>query len=266
MDLRAEAVELLEAHDERPPPVGVDPVFGARHPHVVVNVDTLDAHLEHEHAAALFRIVLGEGVHGLDDGLHRHRAFRDTGRPDRLRADRGEPGAGELVRFVPVAAFVLTGRDRIGSGGQRQPVDGGRQRVGREIQNTFTVAHEILRRLGFRAQPEHASPAEPERRRHRGQVRGACLVDRRKEHHRRAEVEDSGLDTGVRGLGRRRGNCHVRQLRRLAHRRLARIGRRDQHRRRRARHRPNTYPLPRRFPWADANPRSFGVLRSADCW
>jgi hypothetical protein len=58
MHLRAEAVELLETHDQQPPRVGVDPDGGAVYPYPVVHLDPLDAHLGGHDPATLGLVLI----------------------------------------------------------------------------------------------------------------------------------------------------------------------------------------------------------------
>ena len=125
MHLGSESVELLEAHDQRPPRVRVDAVTRSRQPDLFVHVHPLDPDFERHDAASLRLVVLRHQMLCLDDGFHDHRALGDSGRRHSFGRGRGEPGQVELVRLEPVATVDLAGRNGILACGQRQPINGG---------------------------------------------------------------------------------------------------------------------------------------------
>ena len=79
-----ESVEMLEAHDQRPPCVGVHTVRIAVEQDAVMEMNALDADLDRYDASVLGRVGLGDAVDRLHDRLHLHLAFRDSRGPERF--------------------------------------------------------------------------------------------------------------------------------------------------------------------------------------
>jgi hypothetical protein len=104
---RRKPVELLEAHDERPPLVRVDAVALAFHEEALLHVHALDAHQHRERPAAPPRIVLGQRKRRIELRLELHRAFEHARRADRLGGHRRQPCDAELVTLIAIAAMQL---------------------------------------------------------------------------------------------------------------------------------------------------------------
>jgi drug/metabolite transporter (DMT)-like permease len=85
---RRETIKLLEAHDQRPPFVGVDAVGLALHHHLRMRVHAGDTNLDRREIAAPNLVLLRHLVHMRDLGLDLHRAFRGAWRCDRFAPQR----------------------------------------------------------------------------------------------------------------------------------------------------------------------------------
>ncbi len=208
-----QAVEALERHDERPPPVRVDAVRRASRPDVLVHVDAGDRCFEQERRVIPW-LLAGERVRVDDTRFEVHRALVDPLSTDGVPGPPVQFCCGELVRDVPVADPFLAGRHRVASGRQRQGVHGGDDRGRGQVEDALAGCQEVPCGLGPAAHTEHRGVSEPEHRRHRCGVGDAVLVDGAQEHDGRAEVEDRGIDAGVlHGLlsvGTRTGRGHRR--------------------------------------------------------
>ena len=80
MNLVAEAVVSLEAHDQRAPLVGIDPIGYTLHQDVRVNVNARHADFEADDPTASDIIVFHEIMFRGNDALHLDRTFQDAGR------------------------------------------------------------------------------------------------------------------------------------------------------------------------------------------
>src|SRR5262249_35077392 len=106
----------------------------------------------------------------------------------------------ELAFLVDVAPRQLPGRNRIAAGEARQTIDR-RDIVHRwQVQDALLCADHVERGLGQCIQTEDTAPAEPERRRHRGEVGRAVLVFTADQHDRRAEIQDGWLADDMWGI------------------------------------------------------------------
>ena len=72
MDFRAQPIELLKAHNERPPFVRIDSIAFARHQHPFIDVNPLHTHLNALTGPFLIHIIVGDAVDGLDTRFELH--------------------------------------------------------------------------------------------------------------------------------------------------------------------------------------------------
>src|SRR5947208_2858629 len=92
-----QAKELLKAHDQRPPFVGVDPVWIAVGEDGGLYKNALNAQFEKDAAASECRIAVGHVVSVLNDRFHLDRTFLGARWVDRLRRNRSEPCRPEFI-------------------------------------------------------------------------------------------------------------------------------------------------------------------------
>lgn len=74
--LGSQAVEPLEAHDQRPPPAGVDLIGVPGESDVGVYVHDGDADLEGHHIASTLRVIVGQWMYRDEFGLQVDRTLR----------------------------------------------------------------------------------------------------------------------------------------------------------------------------------------------
>lgn len=221
MNLRTKTVKLLKTHDQRPPSIRIDVIRTTGNPNRVMHENPLNPHLDSHDPPTLSRILLSNRMHSLDNSLHGDRTLGNPRRRNGFRRNSSQPGSGKLVRDMEVPPLHLPIRNRVGTGGQRQPIHRGGQRIRRQVQHAFARTQQVLGGLGPRTEPEHGAPTEPERRRHRREVGRTVLVVTGYQHDRRAEVEDARLD------GRVRRSLHALDPAQRTNAKLAEIGRRD---------------------------------------
>ena len=180
-EFRAQAIVAAEAHNDRFPPVWVDPVRLAFDHERRDNVDALDPYFQRNDAlegAFSTPLVLGIVVlvrhHGIDAhefGFELDWALQDTGRGDGLRRHGREASDPELVGMVPVAAQSLAGGYGVRAGQPGEAVDRVHLVHRREVQYALAGTDDIVGCLRDRLKAEHATPPQPERRRHRREIR-----------------------------------------------------------------------------------------------
>src|SRR5215472_5281840 len=180
-ELRAQAVVAAEAHDHRLPLVRVDPVRLAFDQQRRDDVDALDPHFQRNDALKgafstplVLSIVVFVRHHGIDAhefGFELDWALQDTGRGDGLRRHGREASDPELVGMVPVAAQGLAGGYGVRTGQPGEAVDRVHLVHRREVQYALAGTDNIVGCLRDRLKAEHATPPQPERRRHRREIR-----------------------------------------------------------------------------------------------
>ena len=69
---------MLEAHDERTPLVGIDPVAIPLQKYALFNVDALDFDLQTHEAPTTILILRCDGMHVLQCSLQMNRTFEST--------------------------------------------------------------------------------------------------------------------------------------------------------------------------------------------
>jgi len=114
--------EVLEAHDQGPPAVGVDPAGVPGEPDAGVHVHRSDPDLDREGAAAGLRVIPAEGMRGHQSGLEVDRALGDPLRADgdrvsRSQAGRAAAGTGGIDSLNEIIRRRLHG-DKAGGAGQ----------------------------------------------------------------------------------------------------------------------------------------------------
>jgi hypothetical protein len=75
---RPKPIELLKAHDQGPPFIGIDMVRLARREQHFLHVHALDTHLEDLDSAAQLLVGLGEIAHDFDGRFQLNGAFKDA--------------------------------------------------------------------------------------------------------------------------------------------------------------------------------------------
>jgi hypothetical protein len=103
---RQQTIEALEAHDQRPPFVGIDAVRLARHQNIGMQRNAQNTNLEGTIAPRTIS-------YPCDNGFHLHGTSEHTRRTHSERRDRRETGDLELVLFMRIAARLFRSRDRI---------------------------------------------------------------------------------------------------------------------------------------------------------
>ncbi|MEH2505378.1 hypothetical protein V1290_004189 [Bradyrhizobium sp. AZCC 1578] len=142
--LRHQPVELLEAHDQRPPFVGIDTVGLVIHHDSRMRMHARDAHLDRGKIAAPDRILLGHPVDACDLGFDLHRAFQRARRRDGFARHRAQAAQAKLVTRVPIAAHPLARRHRIRAGRASQTIDRADQCGRRQIEHALACPDHVL--------------------------------------------------------------------------------------------------------------------------
>jgi hypothetical protein len=143
MNLGAEAIELEEVHDERPPLVGVDVVPVAWRENGLVDVCSNDPNLNRS------RVVLG--IADFRDARHGtfqlNRAFRHPRRQDNFRNDFSQSRSYELVTDMFKTHDIFVPGHRITTSGKGETIDL-RHKIDRwDTQNALPFTAEILNRV-----------------------------------------------------------------------------------------------------------------------
>ena len=189
--------EVLEAHDQRAPALGIDPVPVPGEPHRVGHVHPQDPHLERHRPSPPRRIAHRQRMYRRQLRLEVDRALRHARGCHQLARDRREAGVRELVLHMPVAVGGLPFRHGVRPRGPRQPVHRPDLFHRRQAEDALAGALDVGRRVRARAEAEQAAPAQPPGAGHRGEVGGAVGIGRADQHDGGAEVEDGGIDRAV---------------------------------------------------------------------
>ena len=97
------SIKLLEAHDEWPPFVRINPVMVACHQNRFLDMDTLHTNLKAVQTSALHFIVISDVVNRFDFCFHLDVTFQNARWRNSVGRHWGQAGNSKFVSLEPVA-------------------------------------------------------------------------------------------------------------------------------------------------------------------
>ncbi|KAK8215122.1 hypothetical protein M8818_002132 [Zalaria obscura] len=193
-------IQLLKAHNQRPPPIRINPILVSLEPQPIQHVCPQHADLDRKREALeLARQIRHHLVRPHHLRFHLDLALLDPRRGHERRGTGMQPRDAEFVLDEAVAERGFEG-GRVGRAGRaRERVDRPDHVVRGQVQHALPGSEQVDSGLGAGGEAEHAAVAEPEGRGHGADVGRAVGVGCGDEDDGGAPVEDGGEDDGMRG-------------------------------------------------------------------
>jgi len=193
MHLLPNAKKPAEAHNQWPPFLRVNMRTRSRLlEQRLIHVQPCNVNFE-----SIRRDILSKWPPIVHHSFHLHGAFPDARRFYVERRRWSEPSGPELVRFVAVTPTLFLFRHRILPGGERQPVDVPDLILRRQVDDALACADQILGSFAHGSESQHATPAQPPRRRHGSDVRSAVFIQGGDQRDRSAEIQNRRINCFV---------------------------------------------------------------------
>lgn len=144
--LTPQPIELLEAHDKRPPFIRIDPILETFQPQLIIHVGSQDPHLERQDLAS-HRSWSHTLMRSVEFCLHLYGTLKNSWWVDKFGALRCHAGCCELVFYETVPASLF-GEWNVGCpGGEGQAIDMLGLVVGWEVEHALFRTEQVHGRL-----------------------------------------------------------------------------------------------------------------------